>query len=100
MTPEQKSRYEEAAKAHFDSIGRPDDGNEMRAWLAGASHAAQEERKEVLEIAAERDDWKDSCLEVNRLLKARDKTIEELRALLMEARETIAELKYYKTNDL
>jgi dsDNA-specific endonuclease/ATPase MutS2 len=40
MTDQQK--YEEAAKAHFDAIGRPDDGNEMRAWIAGAEHASKE----------------------------------------------------------
>jgi hypothetical protein len=45
------SKYEEAAKAHFDAIGRPDDGNEMRAWIAGAEHASKEAHNEAIDKA-------------------------------------------------
>jgi hypothetical protein len=44
------SKYEEAAKAHFDAIGRPDDGNEMRAWIAGAEHASKEDAQTIKEL--------------------------------------------------
>jgi hypothetical protein len=42
MTTDNHKKYEAAAKAHFDAIGRPDDGNEMRAWIAGASFVRTE----------------------------------------------------------
>ncbi len=45
------SKYEEAAKQHFDAIGRPDDGNEMRAWIAGAEHASKEAHNAAIDKA-------------------------------------------------
>jgi hypothetical protein len=83
------SKYEEAAKAHFDAIGRPDDGNEMRAWIAGAEHAFKEDAQtiEAFKVKSDKAEAKfDKANKENGSLyahiEARDQTIKELRESL------------------
>lgn len=76
ITPEQKAKYEEAAKAHYPDVRLNSWEGARAGFVAGASFAEKENETRIKELISDRDYWKSQAWE---LLNEKKKEFEKLK---------------------